>query len=100
MDRHADRPPAEGRTYADLVREYFPHYTGEEVDYMLWELTPFPLGGPDLVRASLERNLQHRTWFHINEDRAQCICGSAFTIPPGADRRLVRDLHAEHIRGH
>ena len=29
-------------TFSELVREYFPNATQDEVDYILWEYTGFP----------------------------------------------------------
>ena len=31
-----------GKTVADVVREYFPEATDDEVDFILWEETGFP----------------------------------------------------------
>lgn len=39
---------------AALVSQYLSNETEEEVDFILWERTPFPFGGP----ADLEKALQ------------------------------------------
>ena len=92
-------PAGNGRTYAHLVREYFPHASDEEVDYILWELTPFPMGSAMRVEWALQRLVPHRSWFWTGYARAACLCGVSFEAPEDS-RRALRAGHAEHVRGY
>lgn len=40
-------------TWGDVVKEYFPEASEEEVEYILWEKTPYPMIGEAGVRSSL-----------------------------------------------
>lgn len=40
-------------TWLDIVREYFPDATEEHANLLLWEHTPFPMGGEFYVRRAL-----------------------------------------------
>ena len=42
-------------TFIDLVRKYFPDYTIEECDFILWERTCFPFGTLDMIEKELMR---------------------------------------------
>ena len=47
------QPRPEKRTYQDLVREYFPKATDEEVEFILWEKTAFPFASEATLREQL-----------------------------------------------
>jgi hypothetical protein len=52
---HREERTGEKKTVRDLVRDYFPDFTDEACDILLWEHTAFPFGDlPYLVRC-LER---------------------------------------------
>ena len=36
----------EGVTCSDLLHHYWPNMSDEEIDYFMWELTPFPFCSP------------------------------------------------------
>ena len=40
-------------TWRDLVRKHIPEATGEECNYILWNLTCFPLCGMEMVEAQI-----------------------------------------------
>ena len=44
----------EGMTWNDLVRKYFPDTTDKQCDFILWEKTPFPLVGAEIVEEYLQ----------------------------------------------
>lgn len=41
------------KTWGDIVREYVPDATDEEVDYILWERTAYPVASEETVRRHL-----------------------------------------------
>ena len=40
-------------TWVDLVRKHIPNATGEECNYILWNLTCFPLCSAEMVEAQI-----------------------------------------------
>ena len=47
------------KTFAEIVREYFPDASPYEVDYMIWGKTSFPsFWGADDTEACLRKQLQ------------------------------------------
>ena len=45
---------SEGKTWVDLVRDYFPDEDDKTCDCILWNLTAFPMGGLEIVKKQLE----------------------------------------------
>ena len=41
-------------TWIELVKKYFPNVEDEEADFILWELTAFPMGGLKVVEEQLK----------------------------------------------
>ena len=46
--------PNENMTVLEFVRQYFPNATEKEADFILWELTGFPLANLDELRSQLQ----------------------------------------------
>jgi hypothetical protein len=42
------------RAWGDLVRQYKPNATAEEIDFILWEHTCYPFGNEEMVRKNLK----------------------------------------------
>ena len=77
-------------TLEELVREYFPDSTDDEVKYILWNKTAFPFGRPEKIREHLATY-----WAACQIDADTCYgCGGiSFDIEDGlfcppCDKRL------------
>jgi len=48
-------------TWLELAKKYFPGISNEEADFILWELTCFPVGSAAQVEEQLRQLKKERT---------------------------------------
>lgn len=64
-----------GKTIEDFYLHYFPHHTSEQVDFFIWEQTPFPFGAETALKMIYEEyksQLTAKDWVAVNDRLPEC----------------------------